>query len=74
VLTTTWPFKTVKLLIFGYNYDKQFRLRIAQNPIRSWSQIDGNLWLRFIARGALGGQLSQQPQIEYGFCYHQQVV
>ena len=52
-----------------YNYDKQFRLRIAQNPIRSWSQIDGNLWFRFIARGALGGQLSQQPQIEYGFCY-----
>jgi inosine/xanthosine triphosphate pyrophosphatase family protein len=26
-------------------------------------------WFRFIARGALGGQLSQQPQIEYGFCY-----
>ena len=41
-----------------YNYDKQFRLRIAQNPIGSWSQIDGNLWFRFIARGALGGQLS----------------
>lgn len=52
-----------------YNYDKQFRLRIAQNPIRSWSQIDGNLWFRFIAKGALGGQLSQQPQIEHGFCY-----
>ena len=52
-----------------YNYDKQFRLRIAQNPIRSWSQIDDNLWFRFIAKGALGGQLSQQPQIEYGFCY-----
>jgi hypothetical protein len=31
--------------------------------------IDGNLWFRFIAKGALGGQLSQQPQIEYGFCY-----
>jgi hypothetical protein len=46
-----------------YDYDKQFRLRIAQNSIRSWSQIDGNLWFRFIARGALGGQLSQQPQI-----------
>jgi hypothetical protein len=42
-----------------YNYDKQFRLRIAQNPTRSWSQIDGNLWFRFIAKGALGGQLSQ---------------
>jgi hypothetical protein len=50
-----------------YNYDKQFRLRIAQNPIRSWSQIDGNLCFRFIARGTLGGQLSQQPRIEYGF-------
>jgi hypothetical protein len=34
-----------------------------------WSQIDVNLWFRFIARGALGGQLSQQPQIEYGFRY-----
>ena len=37
-----------------YNYDKQFRLRIAQNPTRSWSQIDGNLWFRFIAKGVLG--------------------
>jgi hypothetical protein len=52
-----------------YNYDKQFRLRIAQNSIRSWSQIDGNLWFRFIAKGALSGQLSQQPLIENGFCY-----
>ena len=26
-----------------YNYDKQFRLGIVQNPIRSWSQMDGNL-------------------------------
>ena len=52
-----------------YNYDKQFRLRIAQNSIRSWSQIDGNLWFRFIAKGALSGQLSQQPLIEHGFGY-----
>jgi hypothetical protein len=59
-------FFTFKLL---FNYDKQFRLRIAQHPIRSWSQIDGNLWFRFIAKGPLSGQLSQQPLIENGFCY-----
>jgi hypothetical protein len=51
-----------------YNYDKQFRLRIAHNPIRSWSHIDGYFWFHFIAKGALGSQLSQQPQIEHVFC------
>ena len=33
-----------------YLYDQQFRLRKALNPSRPWSQIDGNLWLRFIAK------------------------
>jgi hypothetical protein len=50
-----------------YNYDKQFRLRIAQNPIRSWTQIDGNLWFRFIAKGALGGQLSTTSNRAWDF-------
>lgn len=42
-----------------YNYDKQFRLRIEQNPTKSWAQIDGNLWLRFVSKDALGGQIFQ---------------
>jgi len=28
-----------------YQYDVQFRLRMAYNPSRSWSNIDGHLWL-----------------------------
>ena len=50
-----------------YNYDKQFRLRIEQNPSKSWAQIDGNLWLRFVAKGALGGQTFQYQSDK--FCY-----
>lgn len=38
-----------------YQYDQQFRLRVARNPSKSLSQIDGNLWFHFIAKGALGG-------------------
>jgi hypothetical protein len=34
-----------------YQCDQQFRLRIAYNQTRTMSQIDGNLWLQFIARG-----------------------
>jgi hypothetical protein len=41
-----------------YQYDQQFRLRIAYNQTRTWSEIDGNLWLQFIAKGALGNQSS----------------
>ena len=37
-----------------YQYDRQFRLRVAQNHIKSWAQIDGFLWLQFIAKGAQG--------------------
>ena len=47
-----------------YQYDQQFRLRVAQNPSKSWSQIDGNLWFRFIAKGALGGQLVTSNQFQ----------
>jgi hypothetical protein len=35
-------------------YDQQFRLRMSLNPTNSWSQIDGTLWLRFIAKAASG--------------------
>ena len=35
-------------------YDKQFRLRVAQNHAKTWSQIDGFLWLQFIAKCAHG--------------------
>jgi hypothetical protein len=37
-------------------YDQQFRLRKSLNPTRPWSQVDGVLWLRFIAKGASGIQ------------------
>lgn len=33
-------------------YDQQFRLRLSRNPTRSWANIDGELWLRFIATAA----------------------
>ena len=51
-----------------YQYDQQFRLRVAQNPTRSWSQIDGNLWFRFVAKGALGGQIIPSQSFQK-FCY-----
>jgi hypothetical protein len=37
-----------------YQYDRQFRLCLAQNHIKSWAQMDGFLWLQFIAKGAQG--------------------
>jgi len=45
-----------------FQYDQQFQLRIAYNQTRTWSQIDGNLWLQFIAKGALGNQNSIAAQ------------
>jgi hypothetical protein len=57
-----------------YMYDQQFRLRMSLNPTNSWSQIDGTLWLRFIAKGASGLQNStlsnngsQSPCYDYNF-------
>lgn len=32
-----------------YQYDKQFRLRVSQDHTKSWAQIDGFIWLQFIA-------------------------
>lgn len=34
-----------------YRYDQQFRLRMANNPNRSWACIDGILWYTVIANG-----------------------
>jgi hypothetical protein len=45
-----------------YQCDQQFRLRIAYNQTRTMSQIDGNLWLQFIARGTLGNGSSTAAQ------------
>ena len=63
--STDAPFSRV------YSYDQQFRLRMSFNPTRSWSQIDGNLWLRFIAKGAQGSQnfaqSQQKPCYDYNF-------
>jgi hypothetical protein len=38
----------------AYQYDQQFRLQIEQNQTRTWSQIDGNLWLQYIGKGGRG--------------------
>ena len=32
-----------------YRYDQQFRLRMANNPNRSWACIDGIMWYTVIA-------------------------
>ncbi|VDI42630.1 Hypothetical predicted protein [Mytilus galloprovincialis] len=37
-----------------YQYDRQFRLRVSLNHSKSWSEIDGFLWLKFIAKGSQG--------------------
>ena len=56
-----------------YMYDQQFRLRVAQDPTRSWSQIDGVLWLRFITgRGIYGTPIlnsinNNKPCYDYNF-------
>ena len=51
--------------------DQQFRLRIAYNSNKD-TQIDGNLWLQFIAKGALGSQsrtAAQFPVSSQKPCY-----
>ena len=45
-----------------YQCDQQFRLRIAYNQTRTMSQIDGNSWLQFIARGTLDNGSSTAAQ------------
>lgn len=41
---------------------------IAQNPTKTWTQIDGNSWFRFIAKGAYGGQSPPSQNLQ-GFGY-----
>ena len=57
-----------------YTYDQQFRLRVSLNPTRSWAQIDGVLWLRFVAKGASGMPIQnvninsqQKPCFDFNF-------
>jgi len=49
-------------------YDQQFRLRISRNPSRSWANIDGELWLRFIASAATNSVFSFKNNSRYA-CY-----
>ena len=57
-----------------HQYDRQFRLRVSQNHTKSFAQIDGFLWLQFIAKGAQGTVVtanSSKPCYDYnfkGFC------
>ncbi|CAC5356332.1 unnamed protein product [Mytilus coruscus] len=37
-----------------YQYDRQFRLRVSLNHSKCWFEIDGFLWLKFIAKGSQG--------------------
>jgi hypothetical protein len=47
-----------------YKYDQQFRLRMARDHRRSWSTIDGQLWLQFVATG--GHSVTQNtPRMSY---------
>jgi hypothetical protein len=51
-------------------YDQQFRLRKSLNPTRPWSQVDGVLWLRFVAKGASGIQnVNSYNNPQQGKCY-----
>ena len=52
-----------------YMYDQQFRLRISMNPNMSWSQIDGSLWLRFIAKGVSGNNVNSTSTNYQKSCY-----
>ncbi|CAC5396073.1 unnamed protein product [Mytilus coruscus] len=57
-----------------YQYDRQFRLRVSLNHSKSWSEIDGFLWLKFIAKGSQGTPNQvvyqanlQKPCYDYNF-------
>ena len=52
-----------------YCYDQQFRLRMANNPTRSWSSIDGILWYTVIANGEPEGNTIQQTSVGNRPCY-----
>ena len=49
-------------------YDMQFRLRTSKDPNRSWSQIDGHLWLSCGLSGDLSATCQgNAPCYEYNF-------
>ena len=49
-------------------YDMQFRLRTSKDPNRSWSQIDGHLWLSCGLSGDLPATCQgNAPCYEYNF-------
>ena len=58
-----------------YQYDRQFRLRVAQNHAKTWAQIDGFVWLQFIAKGVSNAVVHDnlaKPCFNYNFkgvCY-----
>lgn len=49
-----------------YQYDIQFRLRMSNDPSRSWSNIDGHLWITCSLFGTSSS--TQQPR-PLGICY-----
>jgi hypothetical protein len=51
-----------------YQYDMQFRLRMANDPSRSWSNIDGHLWITCSLFGTSSVPLMPKPRFE-GPCY-----
>ena len=50
-------------------YDQQFRLRIARDPSRSWTTLNGDLWLRCFASGNYlpTTQHTPAPCFDYNF-------
>lgn len=49
-------------------YDMQFRLRMGKDPSKSWSQIDGHLWLSCGLSGDLSATTqASAPCYEYNF-------
>jgi len=54
-----------------YQYDVQFRLRMAYNPSRSWSNIDGHLWLTCSLFGTSSSQRLSQSSFSsaLGSCF-----
>ncbi|CAC5390764.1 unnamed protein product [Mytilus coruscus] len=50
-------------------YNQQFRLRMAKNPTRSWSSIDGILWYTVIANGEPECNTIQQTSVGNRLCY-----
>jgi hypothetical protein len=52
-----------------YRYHQQFRLRMENNPTRSWASIDDILWFTIIANGSSLNTTSPQIQVSYRSCW-----